>query len=154
MTNTNSTNWRRLMIAGLLAGLVILFVEGLMNTVILGPQMEQEMAAHNIGSFGAAGIVIMNLWCLAMGIATAWLYVTFKPAFGAGTATGVKAGLFVWAMVYIAAGIPQLLMGIFSPGLMVASFASGLVEFAVAGFVAAKMYREHAGAPLVMPARA
>ena len=139
-------NVTRVLLGGLAAGVVINIVESVMNTVVLVQQNETALAARNLPPMSDSGIPILVLWGLGVGMVTAWLYAALRAQLGAGARTAVVAGLVVWALAYVAAGIPQIVMGLFTAKLMFVGFAYSLVEMVLAGLVAAWVYREPAGA--------
>jgi hypothetical protein len=147
-------NTTRVILGGLVAGLIINLIEAVMNTVVLAKQGEEALAARNLPPIGSGAIAIMLAWGFALGIVTVWLYAALRPRFGAGTRTALIAGLTVWALAYVFAGVPQLVMGFFPSSLMWISFGYSLVEMAIASVAGAQLYREPTEGPQRVPAAA
>jgi hypothetical protein len=80
------TNRGRVILGGLLAGLVINIVEFITNGVVLREAWGQAMQAlGKPAQLSAGAIVIFNIWGFLLGIAAVWLYgfnlssLTFRP---------------------------------------------------------------------------
>ena len=94
-------NLGRVILGGLVAGVIINVVEGVMNGVILQPQW--SAAAKAIGrsaTMSTKQIVAFNVWGFAAGIIAVWLYAAMRPRFGAGPRTAITAGAAVWLLAY------------------------------------------------------
>ena len=79
----------RVILGGLLAGLVLNIGEFLVNGLILGEQWAAVTAARNLPpmSGGAmASLVVLNF---VVGIAIVWLYAAIRPRYGAGPKTAI-----------------------------------------------------------------
>src|SRR5262249_61502207 len=87
-------NWGKVVLGGLLAGVIIDVVEGILEGVILGPEWRQAMQAlgHPLQETGA-NITLHVLLGFAYGLVALWLYAAIRPRFGAGPKTALDAGL-------------------------------------------------------------
>src|SRR5258708_34676853 len=104
----------RVILGGVVAGLVIDVCEGILNGVILKQQWADAFAALGKASdaLSVKQIVAFNVWGLAAGIITVWLYAGLRPRYGAGPRTAIFAGLTVWALAFaLATAVP----GVFPP---------------------------------------
>lgn len=143
-------NWNRVILGGLVAGVVINLVEYLVNGVILADRWAEAM--KGLGkpeAFDATQIVAFNLWGFAAGILAVWLYASIRPRYGAGPKTAVCAGLAVWALAYLLGMGGDMITHVMPRRLMAIAIAVGLVEVIVATLAGAYFYREEesAGAP-------
>ena len=127
--------------------------EGILNGAILAEQWNEAMRALNRPPVTTEQIIGFNVWGFLIGIAVVWMYAALSPRFGAGTATGVKAGVVIWALVYVLGSVGLVVTGIFPLSLMAIGFVVGLVELIVAGVVGAKLYKQEAS-PLAQTAAA
>jgi hypothetical protein len=83
MTHTNGV---RVILGGLLAGLVINIVEFITNGVVLREAWGHAMQAlGKSGQLSAGAIVIFNIWGFLLGIAAVWLYAAIRPRNPRGT---------------------------------------------------------------------
>ena len=64
-------NYGRVILGGLVAGVIINIVEGMMNGVVLASQWEEQMKSlHRSAAGSIKQIVVLNLWGFAAGILT------------------------------------------------------------------------------------
>ncbi len=81
-------NWKRVMIGGLLCGLVINVFEFLVNSVLL--RDDWRMALRTLGKpeqFGAGQLAAFIVWGFLVGAFAVWLYAELRPHYGAGPKT-------------------------------------------------------------------
>ncbi|MFN0084821.1 MAG: hypothetical protein ACKVX9_05495 [Blastocatellia bacterium] len=140
----NKINMGRVLIAGLVAGVVLNFGEFLFNSVLLAKTMEEELRKLNLGPptntfiIRAVGVTFM------LGIAMVYLYAAIRPRFGPGVKTAVCAGLFCWFFVYLYTGYINQALGIISVNLFWLSLGWGLIEYSAGAIAGAWLYKEDA----------
>ena len=142
-------NIKKVVIGGIVAGIVINVIDFISNTYILGARMKAEsdafkpgMADQMMTGSAIASYVIMDL---VLGIALVWTYAAVRPRFGPGPRTAFFVAILFWLLALIfTAGFRQ--MGIMSPGLWWSFAFIGLVNFLLAAWAGAKVYSED-GAP-------
>jgi len=136
-------NWTRLILGGLLAGLIVNIFEFIVNGVVLSSEWAAAMTALNKpAEMGIGPMVAFWLWGFVMGIYALWLYAAIRPSFGPGPKTAVIAGIAVWVPGYLLAMVAPAAMHLFRYRMIAAAVAVGLVEI-VAGTVAgAWLYRD------------
>ena len=145
-----SINHMRVLMGGLLAGLVINVGEFILNVPILGAQAEADLAALGIEQANS-DIAIFVAHAFVIGILAVWLYAAIRPRFGAGPGTALKAGVVVWALVWSTFLAMNSTMGIFSDSIQWITMAWGVVEMPLATVAGAWLYQE-AGAATQAPA--
>jgi hypothetical protein len=135
-------NLGRVILGGLLAGLVINISEVILNTVVVGAQMEELLKARNLPAIGNSSIAVFILLGFLLGIVTIWLYAAIRPRYGAGPGAAIMAALIVFFLAYIypAAGITVI--GFMSSGMMLITVGWGLVEIIIASIAGAWVYQE------------
>ena len=138
-------NWARVILGGLLAGLVIDAFEFVMNGVIFAQDMEAAMKALG-KEVGGAQMAMFVVWGFLVGIFAVWLYAGIRPRYGAGPRTAVLAGLAVWVLGYLLASVTPIALELFPMRLMAIGMIVGLVEVIVATLVGARVYREEGAA--------
>lgn len=136
-------NYGRVILGGLVAGLIMNIGEFLLNAVVLRNQMAEWFSAHNLPTdAGPTFLAVAVLLTFGMGITTVWLYALIRARSGPGPKTAVCAGLFMWFAVYIYCGIifgmllaqPASVIGI--------SAVWGLAEYVIAAVAGAWLYKE------------
>ena len=142
---TNEIRIGRLVIAGLVAGLILNIGEAALHAAVLG---DATIAAYTALSrtlvaepLNLASLIVITF---AQGIVMAWLYAMIRPRLGSRFTTVARVGLAAWlfsslySAVYLHSGLP----GIFPPGIVWIPVAWELVEYPLAMLAAAAVYGE------------
>jgi hypothetical protein len=135
-------NTSRVLIGGLVAGLVINVGEFLLNEPILGDQWRAAFESLGRPAMGGGSIALYVVLGFLLGIAAVYLYAAIRPRFGAGPKTAICAGLLVWFFSYLYVNVGLLGMDLFPTNLIVTSVVWGLVEITLATVAGAALYRE------------
>jgi hypothetical protein len=148
-------NVGRVILGGIVAGIVANVLDYLANGVILGPQWAAAMQALGKTDFSTRQIIAFNLIGLAYGVFAVWLYAAMRPRFGAGPKTALLAGLAVWAAgIMLPNATFMVAMKLFPQDLAAMSTLAGIVEWAAAILAGAALYKESAETARTMSARA
>jgi hypothetical protein len=138
----SNINTGRVVLGGLLAGLVLNIGEVILNDVFLGAQMKEFITRHNFVEPSTNFMVIAVVLTFVMGIVLVLSYACIRTRLGPGPKTAIIAGLFGWFGVYFYSGIINgVILGI-PPGTMAMVCAYGLVEYALAALAGAFVYKE------------
>jgi hypothetical protein len=139
-------NATRVLLGGLLAGVVINVSESFWYGFVFMRDMEQAMAAALTKPVNTGGgfIAIMILWGFLIGILSVWVYAAVRPRFGAGPKTAVRTGLMLWLLVYVQVTISFAPMGLIPPRIMLLGLPISLVEIVLATLAGASVYKEQA----------
>ena len=136
-----SINWSRVILGGLLAGLVINVFEFALHGLILAKDMEAAMAALG-RQVGGEQFLMFLAWGFLMGIFAVWLYAAIRPRYGEGPKTALCAGSAVWGLGYLLAAVTPVALKLFPGGVMAIGLVVGLVEVTLATVLGAWVYRE------------
>lgn len=143
-------NWGRIVLGGLVAGVIINASEYVTNGVILAQRWSDAM--KGIGKPEAVSGAQMSEYIILgfiFGIAALWMYAAIRPRYGAGPKTAVCAGLAVWALGYLLGSANAMISHVLPRRLMAISILVGLAEMVVGTLAGAYFYREdQAAAPL------
>ncbi len=140
-------NWGRVVLGGLLAGLVLNIIDWLVYGVWLADDFEAAMQALGLGTIPAGMMGLYVVWDFVLGIFVVWLYAAIRPRYGAGPKTAVLAGLAVWFLVGFMHAVGEAPMGLFPMRLYVIGVVVGAVALALAGLAGGWLYQERAEAP-------
>jgi len=141
----NKINLGRVILGGIVAGIVIDLFEGILNGVVLANQWATVMTGlGKSGTMSIKQIIAFNVWGLVTGILMLWVYAAMRPRLGAGPKTAMCAGLVIWATAYALGGAAPVFLHLIPVGLMATALAVGLVETMVAGVAGAYFYKENA----------
>jgi hypothetical protein len=137
------TNRGRVILGGLLAGVVINIVEYITNGVVLKQAWGEAMKALGKPAELTPGAIVMfNVWGFLLGIAAVWLYVAIRIRYGPGPNTAMRAGLAAWALAVFLPNLGNYPLGLFPARLLVISSVVALVEIVVATVAGAWLYKE------------
>lgn len=135
----------RVLLGGLLAGLVVNITEFVLNGVVLKEEWASVMKAINRpAEFTTAQMAGFVAWGFVFGILGVWLYAAIRPRFGAGPGTAVTAGFALWMLGNLMPNGFLMMMGTFPTNLLLIGIAVGLVEAVVAIVLGAAVYHEAA----------
>jgi hypothetical protein len=138
-------NLGRVLLGGIVAGIVINIFEGILNGVVLTNQWVTVMTGlGKSGTMSIKQIVAFNVWGFATGIVMLWVYAAMRPRLGAGPKTAMCAGLVVWATAYVLGSAAPVFLHLFPVDLVATGLAVGLVETLIAGVAGAYFYKENA----------
>ncbi len=137
-------NMGRVILGGLVAGVVINIGEFILNMPILGSQWTEALKALNRPSMESQPPTFFVLLAFILGILTVWLYAAVRPRFGKGPKTAISAGLMMWllAVLYPMAGM--LPMNLFPKSLLITAGIWEFFELPIAALVGAWLYKEEA----------
>lgn len=138
-------NTSRVVVGGLVAGVVMNVSGFVVQGMLLGKRMEAEMAAaapslqgRGMDAGTMTGRVITQF---AIGVLLVWLYAAMRPRFGAGPKTAMFAALVIWLCGFFFY-LDWLYLGMMTPSLYVIVSIAMLITLAIAGWVGGMLYRE------------
>jgi hypothetical protein len=138
----SNINLGRVLLGGLLAGLVLNVGEVLLNDVVMGTQMREFFARYGIAEPGASFMVAAVTLTFTVGVVLVFLYALIRPRLGPGVKTAIIAGLIMWFAIYVYTGVVNgLLFGI-PINAMVIGLVWGLLEYLLAAIAGAWIYKE------------
>jgi hypothetical protein len=135
-------NCGRLVLGGLVAGIVLNIGESLLNAVVVAKQMEETFKRINVAPPSGTFIGIAVVMTFLLGLVLAWLYALIRPRLGPGPKTAIVAAVILWFCVYVYSGIINgLVIGVPFTMILIA-MAWGFVEYALAALVGGWLYKE------------
>lgn len=138
-------NLQKVVIGGLVAGVVLNIVDYVLYGVILKDQMAAAMTALGKQPLTDAQIPWFVFLDFVAGVFLVWTYAAVRPRFGAGPATAAKAGLAVWFVAGLLNSLYMWPMQLMPQNLTMTALAVGLVAMPLAAIAGAKFYTEGAG---------
>ncbi|NJD09914.1 MAG: hypothetical protein FIB01_05525 [Gemmatimonadetes bacterium] len=134
-------NYRRVLLGGLIAGLVIEASETLLNGVVLAKPATALLEAHGL-TYAPWAMPVFGLMAFLYGFLLAWLYAALRPRFGPGFGTAVIAAAVLWITAYIFPSVGMLGLGVSTWQLSAIALLWGAAELVVAAAAAGWLYRE------------
>ena len=142
-------NGSKVVVGGLVAGIVMNVSGFLVQGMLLGKRMETEMIAvaptlqgRGMDGGSMAGRVLTQF---AVGVLLVWLYAAMRPRFGAGPKTAMLAAFAVWVCGFLFY-LDWLYLGLMSPGLYAIVSIAMAITLAVAAWAGAMLYKEEGSA--------
>ncbi len=134
---------KRVLISGLVAGLVIFVIDFIANGVVL---RDKYAALVQAGLFlPKPRLPFLPLWTLCIfgeGIGLAWLYAAVRPRLGAGPKTALTLGVVVGLMIHVPPNLAQASWSAAGRFLPLVWLVSGLIGIILGALVAGALYKE------------
>lgn len=149
-------NLSRLLLGGIVAGLIIDILDYAVDGMWLAPRWSDALLQLGVRSeFSIRQITYFELIGIATGIATIWIYAAIRPRFGAGAKTAVYAALVSWFLGVLLPNVVFMHVMIYmSRKLTLFTTLGGLVEIVAGTVVGAALYKEAGSArPVAAEAR-
>ena len=138
-------NTVRILLGGLLAGLVMNVGEAALHAGVVGDDTAKLYADLRVPlPTPSANIPVLVAATFVLGITAVWLYAAIRPRFGAGPKTALIAGLAVWVLAHLWSGVylGNGYAGVFTTKLAWLPVLWGLVEAPLATLAGAALYNE------------
>lgn len=135
-------NYGRIVLGGLLAGVVLNIGEFLLNGVVLAKQMQEFFAKCGLTPPAHSAFVILIAITFVLGIVIVFIYAAIRPRCGPGPKTAVTAGIIAWFCVYLYNNVVGAALGFVPMNLLLIAIAWGLVEYVLAAIAGAWLYKE------------
>ena len=138
----NNINLGRVLLGGLLAGLVLNIGEYLLNEVVLGKEMTAFFSRHNFHDPGGTFIAIAVALTFVLGIVIVLIYALIRPRLGPGPKAAIVAALIAWFATYIYTGIINGVLFAVPSNALLIGIIWGFVEYALGALAGAWAYKE------------
>jgi len=139
----NRINCTRLILGGLLAGLIIDVGAFLIDGLLLADRWAAAM--QHLGLPAYAGLLpnlFLNLSGFLYGIFALWLYANLRPRFGARPRTAVIAGFATWLCGSLLASVVPMALHMLPRRLYSLSIAGALLEIVLGTLAGAWLYKD------------
>jgi len=135
-------NYGRVLLGGLIGGVVQNIGEFIFNGVLYAKQMEEFNRQLNIPPVSHSFIAKAVIMTFIAAIVAVFTYAAIRPRFGAGVKTAIIAGLILWFGFYFYAGLLFAWLGLAPMDVTLVGLVWGLVEVPLATAVGAFFYKE------------
>src|ERR1043166_900598 len=135
-------NFARVLIGGLVAGVILNVGEWVLNGIILHNEMTEFFKRCGFPQPGNNFLIIAVAITFVLGIVIVLGYAAIRPRFGAGPKTAIIAALFAWFGVYVYQNVIALGLGMVPIKLVGIALAWGLVEYILGALAGAALYKE------------
>jgi hypothetical protein len=138
-------NTSKVVVGGIVAGIVMNISGFLVQGMLLGKRMETEMVAvaptlqgRGMDGGAMAGRILTQF---AVGVLLVWLYAAMRPRFGAGPKTAMLAAFVIWLCGFLFY-LDWLYLGLMSAGLYATVSIAMAITLAIAAWAGAMLYKE------------
>ncbi len=135
-------NTGKVVLGGLLAGLIINISEFVAHMWVFAGPFEEIIFDLDVEPVGGGGIAIYLVFGFVIGLVTVWLYAAMRPRFGPGIRTAMMAGGAVWVLARLWPMTDFTVFLALPTGLFVGGLIWTLVEILAAAVAGAWLYRE------------
>jgi hypothetical protein len=135
-------NYARIVLGGLVTGLVLNIGEFLLNGKVLAKQMSEFFSKCGIPQPAPSAFVILIVITFVLGITILFIYAAIRPRCGPGPTTAIAAGLIAWFCVYLYNNVVGAALGFVPSNILVIALVWGLVEYCLAAIAGAWFYKE------------
>jgi len=135
-------NWLRVVLGGLLAGVVLNLYDWLLNGVILMNDWNTALQALGKTQMGGHMVVWFVVSDFLLGIWLLWAYAAIRSRYGAGPKTALVAGLGAWALYGLINTLSAGAMGLLPANLFHWNLLASLIMYPVATVAGAWVYQE------------
>ena len=141
----NQVNQGRVILGGVVGGLVIFLLMGLANHLFLDADWKSWM-----GTFGALlqnpspknSMLLWFLMSLVFGLTGAAIYAGIRPRYGAGGGTAIRAGFLLWLAGDLTQLFNGLAIGDLPRRIIAGECLAGLPALLIGTYIAAAIYKE------------
>jgi hypothetical protein len=144
-------NTSKVIVGGLVAGVVMNIIGFVGNGYLLGPRMQAEMvaAAPSLAGKGMSpgAITFAVVTQFIVGLLLVWVYAAMRPRFGPGMGTAAKAGLVIWVcgLLFYQDWVH---VGLMQPSTYVMASGVALISLMAGAWVGGMLYKEDGGTPM------
>ena len=135
-------NFRRVLLGGIVAGLIINTGEFILNGILLAPHIEADMKRMNLTPPGGGFALLAVALTFVFAVIAILIYAMARSRFGAGPKTALLVALILWFCLYAYSGTLNMLLINVPPKLILMILAWGIVEYPLGILAGAAVYKE------------
>jgi hypothetical protein len=136
-------NWKRILLGGVAAGVLIDLMEGVLSAAVVGNRYAEEIRRLGLtGEPSPLGIAFLISIGFIVGTVNVWVYALVRPRLGAGPRTAALVGAVLWVLLGLVPHLQNAALGIFSLELSLRMAGIQLCWMVGATLLGASIYRE------------
>jgi len=136
-------NYGRVILGGLVAGLILNIGEFVLNGVLLHKAMVEWASLHNLPAEPTPSFMVVAIGLtFVLGIVMVWLYALIRPRMGPGPKTAVIAAIIMWFGICLYCGVIYGLLLQQPTNLLLIGVGWCLGEYVIAAIGGAWVYKE------------
>lgn len=138
----NKINFTRVLLGGLVAGVVLNIGEFILNDLIIRTQMQDFLRRLNLPDPGGSFIAVAVILTLVIGVVIVWLYAAMRPRLGPGPKTAICAGVIAWIFVCVYCGVINGFILQVPTNFLIIGIVWCFLEYVLAAIAGAWLYKE------------
>lgn len=145
MTTTSGINYTRVVLGGIVSGIIIFISNGIVNGALLNSDFQvwaQEMGNHIHPPEQSVSMMLWTLMCFLHGIGGVWMYAGIRPRFGADAKTALIAGIFLWAVSKFTTSFDFIALGILPSKIVMGQLIGSFAGILLGILIGAWLYKE------------
>ncbi len=145
MTEVAKINVSRVMLGGVVGGVVINIITGIANACVLNADFQNWAAGMGNHLHHPSQPIQMCFWvlmCLIDGIVGVWIYAGLRRCYDAGPKTALLAGFLVWIVGRLCVAFDMFALGVFPWQFLMGQSLLGLIAILSGVLLGAWTYKE------------
>jgi hypothetical protein len=135
-------NYGRVILGGLVAGLVLSVGEFVSHTFVFREQVEASFGKLHLPPPGGSFVALAVSLTFMLGIVMICVYAMIRPRYGPGPKTAICAASVIWFCVDFYHGILNAPIFGLTKGFVIVALVWGIVEYSLAAIAGAWLYKE------------
>lgn len=136
-------NWGRVLLGGIVAGIVLFLAGWLIYGVVLGADLAEMYTSMNrTMDESASTMALYGVLSLVVGLVAIWLYAAARPRFGPGPGTAIRVALAAWLINSVVPTMGWIPANLFTNRILGVGLAGDLASMLVATLIGAWLYKE------------
>ena len=133
-------NKRRLVLCGLLSGLILNAGETYLNGPMLADRWSETMQALNLEPVGPIAVLYFFVMNFLLGIGLIWIYLIYSVKYGRGYRSVLYAAVTVWFLVWVWTYMANWVLKMYSASIVIPSIIWGFFEVSLAAIAGSFIY--------------
>ena len=135
-------NTGKLIVSGIVAGVVITVGQLVLNLVLLGGAQDAALETLGVAPVGGSQIGMFIAMTFVVSCTMMWLYASLRDRLGPGPKTAMCAGIVVWVLYYLQGLSNFWILGMLGTPLVGIGLVWGLFELPIAAIAGAYFYSD------------
>lgn len=142
-TSPSKINIVRVVLGGIVTGIVLFVASGIVNGVILSQDFKNWSGEMGNLIHPLNFSVSLGLWLIMStirGIVSIWVYVGISRIYGAGPKSVLLTGILIWIVSKLAVAIDLTALGVLTPQIVVGQLIGSLVAILLGIYLGSRFY--------------
>ena len=138
----NKINLSRVLLGGIVAGLVLNIGEFVLNGFLLADQMQADMKRMNLTPPGGGFVAYAVVGTFVFGVVAILLYAMIRTRVGPGPRTAILTAAILWFCIYAYSGVVNMMLINVPANTILFILGWGVIEYSLGILAGAAIYKE------------